>query len=620
MFVKGVIMSQNELEKIAYSIFEEDVFLELKEWYSDVLGSGCTYVVFNANHSYVLALILECITGKKIQSDERIHYLTDASVLLHCNEIAEIYRRNHYIPSILLCNDVCIHGRSINQFIEMIEKRLIFLLPDYDERDVKEALLNSLNIHVYARLDKPLLLSGKYEFNLNFKRKVDAKFMNKFLGDISMLISYSGIANTSYVYSEIITNDKFSDVILDDYIETTYQNVTQYTYIKFVGNNNAKKGVFTLRIIKYSNKEYMIIPYVFMPNLGAEETNDILCMIEKKMYDKNIPKKYVARLRELRKISGMRSFNEIVVLLFSHALLQEFNHKYSVAESGDEKKSEVYKLARNYNQYGFEDTVEWLESILSVRLFKLKDIEDILESTIMPERKMVYISNDNRRSVSQEDKKKIKEKIEKYFYTRGCEEEKELYELSKSINVFARKYTENKYRGCGFLLWDINHGYTEIEAKYSISYFLQMIDSGIIDLSSFTSNDVNVIGMAQYVKTGNQFLMSKLLELYEWIPMLSLMEEDCGRDLGKFKSRLENYFQNSKHDFDLEKIAEIEEFVEKIYCMNQKIQDWNNWSMSFLHKLEVNLPNTEYLSQNKKISNFLNLQLKHISDYKESVY
>ncbi len=609
-------MNRNELEKIASSMLGEDVFAGLKEWYTDTLEAGWTYVVFIVRRSYMLALILERLTGKRMRPDKRVHYLTDASMLLHCEEIAEAYRRNHRIPSILLCDDVCIHGRNINHFIEMIENRLISLLPGYDEADIKEALLQALRIHVYVRSEEPLLLSGKYEFNLDVKRRVSAKFMHGFSSDISMLISWSGIANASYIYSESVPSEKIQAMVLDDYIETTYQNVTQYTRVKFIGNDRAKKAIFTLRIIKNINEGYTILALVFMPNLGTEETNEMLWMIERRMRDKEIGEGYVERLSELEQIPGKRSFNETVTLLFSYALLQDFNSRYGITVQEEERKAEITKLARNYDRYGFEDTAAWLDSILSVQLFTPEEVEYILERVVMPERKMIYISYGDRDILSRKDKRKIKEKVERYFYIRGSEEEKEAYELSKKIYVFERERAERKARGCGFLLWEINYGYTELEAKYSVAYFLQMMDAGAVCLSSFASNRVNVIGMAQYAKTGEQSLMSEPLKFYEWIPMLSMLEEDCGNNRNKFKEELEKYGKVSGCGPSLKQITEIEEFADRIYYMGHKIQDWNNWNMSFLYKLEIDLPGTEHLSLNKKMSKFLDLQLEHMADYK----
>lgn len=609
-------MNRNELEKIASSVMGEDVLEGLKEWYTDTLETRCTYVVFIVRRSYMLALILERLTGKKMEPGKRVHYLTDASMLLHCEEIAEAYRRNQRIPSILLCDDVCRHGRNLNHFIEMIENRLISLLPEYNEADIKEGLLAALRIHVYARSDGPLLLSGKYEFNLDVKRRVSAKFMHGFSSDLSMLISLSGIANASYIYSENVPDEKIQAMVYDDYIETTYQNVTQYTRVKFIGDDRAKKAIFTLRIIKSTDEGCTVLPFVFMPNLGAEETSRMLWMIERRMRDKDIRDDYIERLSELDRVAGKRSFNEAVTLLFSHALLQDFNNRYDITVPEEDRKAEITKLARNYDRYGFEDAEDWLDSILSVQLFTPQEVEYILESTVMPERRMIYISYGSGDTLSREEKKKIKEKIERYFYISGSEEEKEAYVLSRRRNVFERERAERTARGCGFLLWELNDGYTELEAKYSIAYFLQMMDAGAVCLSSFAPNYKRVVGMAQYAKTGEQSLMSEPLKFYEWIPMLSMLEEDCGRDQDEFEEELEKYAEDPGRGLSPKQITEIEQFADRIYYMGHKIQDWNNWNMSYLYKLEIDLPGTEHLSKNKKMSKFLDLQLGHMADYK----
>ena len=111
-------MNRSDLKEIAFSIVGEDVMTGLQKWYKDALETKWEYVVFIVRRSYILALLMEKITGKKMAANETNHYLTDASMILHCDELAAIYRKKHRFPTTLLCDDVCIHGRNINHFIK----------------------------------------------------------------------------------------------------------------------------------------------------------------------------------------------------------------------------------------------------------------------------------------------------------------------------------------------------------------------------------------------------------------------------------------------------------------------------------------------------------------------
>lgn len=607
---------REKLEKLASLILKEDVLAGLKKWYLQTMDERWSYVVFIVRRSYILALIMEILTGRPMESNKIRHCLTDASIMLHCEELADAYRRDKRIPPILLCDDVCIHGRNINHFIAMIEERLIFLLPEFDEADIKEAVLEAVRIHVYVKLEGPSLLLGKYEFNFSFMCRENTKFIYGFSSDISMLVLQSGIANASYIYSERVP---FAGIELNDFIETSYQNNIQYTLVKFIGNYSRKKAIFSLRILKNMNEDEQctVLPFVFMPNLGAEETEEILKVIQKRMRERSVQEEYIERLSKLEKIPGKRTFNELITLMFSCVLLQDFNKKNNIIIPQAVKQAEIIKLARNYDWYGLEDAQKWIDNIISVQLFTVKEMAEILDDLILPERKMIYILPGIRTSLSEMEKKQIRDKVENYFYRKGCEEEREAYELSRKIHVNARERVSRTVRGCGFLFWEISEGYEELEARYCVAYFLQMIDAGAGCLSSFAPNYINVVGMSQFAKTGEQSLMSEPLKFYEWIPTLALIEDDCGGKILEFYSALKKYEESSYCDYDKEKSNEIEEFIQNIYSMGHKIRDWNIWSISYLYRLEINLPSMEYLSQHQQRTKFLDLQLKHIMDYKD---
>lgn len=210
-------MKQYELENVISFILEDDIRKELTEWYEDMLEGSWEYVVFTVRRSYVLALIMEKLTGKKMEEESHARFLTDASIILHCEELAEAYKANRRFPMMLLCDDMCIHGRNTNHFMEMILMRLCFLLPEYDEAEIKEALLKAIRIHVYVRKTGPLVLMGSYEFNLRAKRRTDARFVHNLSSDLSRLILCTDIANASYIFSERLTAEKFADLDLSNY-------------------------------------------------------------------------------------------------------------------------------------------------------------------------------------------------------------------------------------------------------------------------------------------------------------------------------------------------------------------------------------------------------------------
>ena len=68
-------MNRSDLKEIAFSIVGEDVMTGLQKWYKDALETKWEYVVFIVRRSYILALLMEKITGKKMAANETNHYL-----------------------------------------------------------------------------------------------------------------------------------------------------------------------------------------------------------------------------------------------------------------------------------------------------------------------------------------------------------------------------------------------------------------------------------------------------------------------------------------------------------------------------------------------------------------
>lgn len=606
-------MKDEKLGDKASAILGEDVLAGMIEWYETALDKGWDYVVFLVRRSYILALIMEKVTGKKMEENSDACFLTEASLVLHCEELAEFFRKYKRFPRILLCDETLIHGRNVNQFIEIMEKRLAALLPSYDEGDVRDALTDVLKIHVYARLNKALLLLGRYELGLGFMRRVDAKQMHDLSCDFSTLILQSGIANACYIVSEYLKDDKYGEFNQPDYVKTDYQNTTQYTKIRYVGRGQEKKAIFSLRIMKSRNQDgWRVLPFVFMPNIDAAETKRLTERIQEQMRNKNFPEKYIQRLDILAEIPGKRAFNELITLLLSQALLQDFNKKYGINMKKDDKAYEVRKLARHYNSHGLEDAEEMLNAIISINLFTPDALARMLEEIIMPERRMICVKPGRDDALDHEEQRKIKERVEDYFYKRAMEEEEVAYDLSRKPYFPTRKRFTRATRGCGFLLWDINQGCTEQEAKYGIAYFLQMMDAGALSLSSLASNHVNVVGFSQYANTGEQSLLIKPLQLYEWIPMIAMIEKDCKGKGIPFEEELRRYAASRQYDDINEKKEEIIEFMEELGRTGQKAGDWNGDYMS-----KVDVSDLDGDAQIRRVISFLNLQLKHIMDYKK---
>ena len=605
-------MNINILEQDATVILGSSALSELKEWYEDTLRTGWDYVVFTVRRSYILALIMEKLTGKKMEENSEAIFLTDASLFLHCKDMAECYMQWKRFPRILLCDDTIIHGRNINHFIECIENELFSLLPDAPENEIRTALVDAMKIHAYVRSETPLLLLGRYELNLRFKKRVNAELMHKLSSSISTLILHADIANASYIFSEHIAEKEFRKIDLTKFVNTSYQNTQQFANIRYVGLTEEKKGIFTIRIIKNpTQKGYRVLPFVFLPNLGNEETLKILKVIQERMRIKGLNEKYINWMNMLERFHGKRSFNELITLLFSQTLLQEFNKKYEI-EQGMFDDEEICKLARNYNLSDFETAKEMIKVLAYTELFTSEEIAQILEKIVLPERELLRVSKRNKIPLSYEKQIKIKENIEDYFYKKGVEEESAAYELAQKPYYPTRKRSVRTVRGCGFLLRELNSNYSEAEADYSIAFFLQMMDAGVLCVSSYASNSVRVVGVAQFAKAGEQSLLIKPLRLYEWIPVISIMQRNCEWRGTAFNEELERYGASPECDMNNEIRGDIKQFIKELASMGQKAEDWNG---NYLVKKEFAICKEDEDEEVRLRIQFIDQQLRHMKSY-----
>lgn len=584
-----------DLENYALSLLEGSILDGLKQWYKKAIDFGRGYVVFVVRRSYMLALIMERITGDKMHDLDEKFFLTDSSLFLRCDKLAEDYRRMRAFPPILLCDDVIRHGRNINHILLGLEERLCDLLCEdgengYKREDIINSLVAAVQINVYMRLDEPLLLLGRYELKLHYYYKGDKAFWHRLSNSITRLILRADMANASYVYSEGLSADEFAP-IESRLIKTVYQNITQYTSIEYVGKTDKKKAVLTIRIVdngKGSSNRYRVIPFVFLPNLGAGETQLLLDKTKEKLSEKS--KDWLERLYE---IDGKRTFNEALSLIYSDVLLREFMKKINGLNENntDIADDEIKKLVRNYNWSNFKGTEAVLRKVLNLVEFSKEKLVEILESSIPDDKYVVECSQGDEREISSEQKRKIRRRSEDYFYNKGKGEEISALELSKLPYFETAQRSVRDVRGCSFILRQLSEGYNEAEMDYFFAHFLQMMDAGILTLSSYAPNDMKVVGFAQFAKAGEQSLVVKPLRIYSYIQMLSKMQKECERLQKDIVQELLEYARTPRSGLTEDSVSKIKDFLKDIKEMEQKPQDWRgNFYMNLEQEEDVDQP------------------------------
>ncbi len=310
-------------------ILGREVYFDLLAWIDDIRSYKADYTVFVVRRSFVLMQIFTDIweqeTGRKLDA---FFYITDSAILTVCDQIAEFYECNSYFPSIMLCDDIIIHGRNINNLIDDIENRLKELLPDVDERLLIYELERAIRISVYTCSKDGVLLEKRYESSLRMYRKESYSFLHVLSSNISTLILNSEVANASYVYSAFFDKNSFLSSIIDSgWIKTNYQNTEQYSLIiPMVNEYDDIQTIYSYRAtVKGQGIE--LVPFVFLPQISADETMDIYKNIIQRMEDKEYRQEYIDAVNKLYLIEGKRTFYELVSFIHSYALLNDFCEK-----------------------------------------------------------------------------------------------------------------------------------------------------------------------------------------------------------------------------------------------------------------------------------------------------
>ncbi len=576
-------------ESVVKDILGKDAFDDLLQWYDYILQEKWEYVVFLARRSYVLALICESLDEKRMEDRSRAVFLTDASAILWCNEFAEKYRMFGRFPKILLCDDVLIHGRNINRYITNLESRLCALLETYgcNPKDIRNALIETLEIHVCVRNKQPLLLLGDYGLNLHYVSAKEVYLWREFSDAVSTLILRSNISNACYIFSEYISDRQFEKIALDDYVYTVFQGTEQYTRCQFVRQREIVRAIMTVRIVKNVDREgYRVIPFVFLPNLREEETVDLLEMIQTKKPCNELWN----QLTEWKEIEGKRSFSELITLIFSVSVLRNFNKQNKIRWNLDDKNKEIYKLARNYNWCGLESSKQLIEYIVNDESFCFTNEEmktGFLKCLAMTNYRVLETKDDwEQRDILNAHKiVRIRRRVEDYFYAKGCEDETDAIELMNLPYYSTQRRIKRYSNGCCFVLDELNRGYNVEETKYCVAFVQQMMDAGVLALSSYAMYGVQVNGFSQFAKTGEQALLIGPLRIYLYIPMLAQMQAECEKRDLDFRDELSDYCESNRSQLfeKPEDEKEMFDILDKMERINQTPKEWNG---GFLRRVD----------------------------------
>ncbi len=582
----------------ASMIMSRDILRELIDWYNEILDYDAQYIVFLVRRCYVLALILESLTGRKMEDTENKKFLTDSAALLQIDTVYREYKKSGgKTPTILVVDDILVHGRNINNLIRTFVNRFYDISRESSKRSdeelrekIEREILRSIRINVFYCTDQPLLLNEKYWPLLHEKRRVADKEWRRLSNDLSTLITYGYVTYASYVFSRGISAEKFEVIktYFQDYEKTIYRNNVEYTKINYVkDSNDSVLAISTVRLIKNNTDGgFRVAPFLFLPMLSESETLKLVDRINDAGYKNTDLKKWWA---ELYRVNGRRMSSELLTMVLSNIVLNDFMDRVNKAFPGvsdifdiQDEPHELAKLARNYNSSTFEKTYDRLKEIISIKTVRYAELEKILKDCVTGDRELIKDSGAEPSLLDEALRVDITENIENLIYEQGWNDEQE----AKWISAFPFYETPFHFRRKNLSCYETFktlYGYREDEPlnrrsllDYSIRIFLQMMDCGVIAVSSYPPVGKDVLGLEQYEKAGEQSMTLLPIRYLLYLPMLSRMESVAKAKQIPLHEEAERYFKVVPFEDDRFEQSDIIAFIDKLTEVEQSVSDWND--------------------------------------------
>lgn len=569
--------NNDSMELCAKKYLGNENYRLAQKWYMETLKPEWEYVVFVVRRAYMLALIMENATGLSMEDEGHAIFVTDGAFYSRCHKLAWEYIESHRFKRILLCEDALLHGRNINYFLEQMEEGIlkvlrIFYSQDFDEDIVRERFAQAVTIHVLARTRGKLLLLDRYALQLRSCAVKNISVMHELSCRLSTLISYSGMVNAAYIFSESINANEFESCKEFGFKRTVYHNVVEHVHVEPVCVGNMLKAVLTLRVIHSPLKasEYKVVPFVFIPNLGSQETERLWMALREKIQANLQGDDFLDYLNALKGLKGMRTFNEWLTMILSQILLEDFNAQCGIVpKKSKEYQQQIQNLARNYNITGFKKTKRYIRRITQGEYFSKEEMRQLLVSSMDGERKICMIGSDR---ISTDD---LVDKLEEYWYQVALQEEKKARLALRKPYHEALDYSRRKVYGCGFTLEEIFDGSSEDNVEWGFAYFLQMMDAGMIGVSSYSDKYMNVVGYSQFVKAGEMSLVIYPLRMIEYIPLLVAIQQFCRNIDWDWQEEAKKYCNSPYSQMGAGEIEKVSDFVDKLAEGLQGPEEWD---------------------------------------------
>lgn len=588
--IEKMRLDRDELAVFSRSVLGDEYYRLIENFFEEVWHSDATYKVFLARRCLNLMYLFYKCRENGDNSYIRSDLYSDSSLLANVPEIADIYMAFGMIPQILLVDDVLIHGRSINTFIDSFVSSILSYCEKcgkiYKRSEVEQAVQDSLKIKVLVQNDHYLLVNRSFINSIEYCKKWSPANWHGLSSRITQLVSDGFFSNTSYTLSlyEHKKEDlhRFFEEAAEKkgFVKSEWsRGLRRDVWIRPLKNSSSDiMALYTVRFVQNAiDKKYRITPFVI--------TSDMVCKkgsfpFGDDLLIENYKSKYVdiAGIAKTRAEAMSMFLSHNILLLLQDDILQSGKLTQEVIEPS---RLDAEKISLNFKKRRYSRNKDFFDKLISLKkpfagweemdsfiLRSTANSKPLIEQHMF---KLHSLKNDS--------------SVEDLLAKQGFEIERQAWDQFRTNRQTAVK--AEKQPLCEFFSRIPGHSlFNDDEIINITGDLLRNMDVGTVAVSAKCGND-EIYSCVYRACEHSQFIYP--LRYIEYLPVMARIEYDFRADKKHIKQRIEEFFLPDSR-IPREDVSGMLEFVEMLYESGQFINDWN---INLLNLITTKCPITD---------------------------
>lgn len=506
-------------------------------FYQKIWKQPYSFIIMNARRCFNLNCVFMAVyakAGGEIPNAERI--ISNNALALYAGEFARCYIRHRRFPSVLIVDDLALHGRSLGKLLSELEELIIDEISaalgelDRDERYyVRRSLAAAVDIRIYAANVQPLLIEDIFRQKLKCAHRMYAQSLRSLSQQISGFLQKVGIPNTSYVlsYQVGILPAPNSNWLTESW---SYRGASHQVYF---GRGIYAQDVNFLPTVRlrreFLRKDGSGLWLTGMPLFGAldmEELSRVCGRVSALLDEEGFAWLRFILAQEHPLLQKQRA--QLLSLILSMSLLVRF-----LQDSGggkfSHKNSDIEKIARNFGR-------------ADVALPELKRLagDDRLLSALDEELTRGICAfaraflRETARPGQGADRECVNGGLEDIFYDIGMNSECAAHRSISLRRAAAGSRDSGTLSLDALLRWEtprLHFSYPKqsVPAAQKLSCMMALMDNGLTSMNFECAGQSGAYQVRSILKAGELATFSIPRRLNMLIPALALVERDCWR-------------------------------------------------------------------------------------------